>query len=207
MSGAFEAHDDRSNKEFNVMKNHLKDKPWILCGKRFYPSDKVIFNLPSKFQCEESLIVGFPTDYLNFKPLFKSMGVRDEIGIKDYILIIKNIVKGNNDKVLSANEINNVIQILKQIVEIQKDNKDKPESLDELYERVGKRISEIERMKEELKKMEEEGKFSREQVKGLTEMINGLKDQVSDLTQQLAAERNKGFFQNVGRDIDNCQIL
>ncbi|RIA90194.1 hypothetical protein C1645_164980 [Glomus cerebriforme] len=126
MDDAFKASDDKSKVEFNIMSKHLKDNPWILCGGRFYPATKVIFNLPSKFQNEESLIVGFPTDYLGFKPLFKFMGVRDEIGIRDLISIIGIIVKGNKDIILSSNDIKNVIQILKQIAEKQKDN---PEDL------------------------------------------------------------------------------
>ncbi|UZO07228.1 uncharacterized protein OCT59_027521 [Rhizophagus irregularis] len=134
MDEIFKASDIKSNEDFNYMKNYLKDKSWILSLRegQFYPADKVIFKLPNKFQNNESLIIELPAEYFSFKSLFESMGVRDEIGIKDFILIIKNVIKGNNDKVLSANEINNVIQILKQVAEIQKDNRDNPESLDGL---------------------------------------------------------------------------
>jgi hypothetical protein len=129
MNEIFKASDNKSNLEFNYMKNYLKDKAWILREKRFYPADKVIFKLSNKFQNNESLIVELPAEYFSFKSLFEAMGVREEIGIKDFILIIKNVIKGDNDKVLSESEIKNVIQILKQVAEIQKDN---PESLNGL---------------------------------------------------------------------------
>ncbi|GBC02577.1 hypothetical protein RclHR1_00470007 [Rhizophagus clarus] len=131
MDEIFKASDNRFNKEFNYMKDYLKDKSWILSlrDERFYPADKVIFKLPNKFRNNESLIVELPEEYFSFKSLFEAMGVRDEIGIKDFILIIKNVIKEDNDKILSTNEINNIIQILKQVAEIQKDN---PENLDGL---------------------------------------------------------------------------
>ncbi|RIA90183.1 hypothetical protein C1645_164871 [Glomus cerebriforme] len=135
MNDAFKASDNKSKAEFDIMKKHLKDDQWILCGGRFYPTEKVIFNLPSEFQSEESLIVELPTDYLSFKPLFKSMGVRDEIGIEDFILIIQNMVKKNKNRTLSENEIKNIIQILERIVNIRKNNKrdeNNPEKLDRL---------------------------------------------------------------------------
>ncbi|RGB33875.1 hypothetical protein C1646_703440 [Rhizophagus diaphanus] len=57
------------------------------------------------------------------KPLFRYMGVRDEIGIKDLILVIQNMVKMDKDKILSAIEITNIIRILEHIAKIQKENK------------------------------------------------------------------------------------
>ena len=60
------------------------------------------------------------------------MGVRDEIGVKDLITMIKNTLKGNKDKVLSVNEINNVVRIIEQIVKIQKENRREGEKLEKL---------------------------------------------------------------------------
>jgi hypothetical protein len=121
MNDIFKASDNKFNQEFNYMKNYLKDKAWILREKRFYPADKVIFKLPSKFKNTESLIE-LPPYYGSFKSLFEAMGVREEIAIKDFILIINNMVKGNKDKILTQNEINNVIQILEHIANIRKCN-------------------------------------------------------------------------------------
>jgi hypothetical protein len=61
--------------------------------------------------------------------------ILDEIGIKDLSLIIKNMVEGNDDRNLSIDEINNVIEILERIAKIQKDTKRRgndPERLDGL---------------------------------------------------------------------------
>lgn len=136
MNDAFKASDNKSKEEFETMKKYLKYKPWILYEGQFYPTEKVVFSLPNKFQNNDSLIVELPIEYNSkFKSLFKYMGVRDEIGVKDLITIIKNTMKGNKDKVLSANEINNVIRIIEQIVKIQKESKregDKLEKLDGL---------------------------------------------------------------------------
>jgi hypothetical protein len=63
------------------------------------------------------------------------MEVRDEIGVEDLILIIKNMVERNEDRDLSTDEIDNIVQILEQIVKIQKDTRKEgkdPENLDEL---------------------------------------------------------------------------
>ncbi|EXX51199.1 hypothetical protein RirG_263920 [Rhizophagus irregularis DAOM 197198w] len=136
MNDAFKASDNKSKEEFDTMKKYLKYKPWILYEGQFYPTEKVVFSLPNKFQNNDSLIVELPIEYNSkFKSLFKHMGVRDEIGVKDLITMIKNTLKGNKDKVLSANEINNVIRIIEQIVKIQKESKregDKLEKLDGL---------------------------------------------------------------------------
>ncbi|CAB5189595.1 unnamed protein product [Rhizophagus irregularis] len=137
MDEIFKASDNKYNKEFNYMKNYLKDKPWIFSSHegQFYPADKVILKLPKKFQKNESLIIELPADYGSFKSLFEAMGVRDEIGIKDFILIINSMVKGNKDKILSPNEINNIIQILEHIASIRKSNRgdgNNPKELDGL---------------------------------------------------------------------------
>jgi hypothetical protein len=133
MNDAFYAHDDKSKEEFDTMKKFLKYKPWILYEGRFYPPEKVVFSLPSKFQNNNSLIVELPIEYTSkFKPLFKYMGVRDEIGVKDLITIIRNTVKGNKDKVLSTIEINNVIRIIEQIAKIQKENRREGDELEKL---------------------------------------------------------------------------
>ncbi|GES91935.1 sacsin isoform X1 [Rhizophagus clarus] len=136
MNDAFRASDNKSREEFDIIKKYLRYKSWILCEGQFYPTEKVVFSLPSKFQNNDSLIVELPIEYTSkFKPLFKSMGVRDEIGVKDLITIIRNTIKGNKDKVLSANELNNVIRIIEQIAKIQKENRregDKLEKLDGL---------------------------------------------------------------------------
>ncbi|CAB5375027.1 unnamed protein product [Rhizophagus irregularis] len=137
MDEIFKASDNKYNKEFNYMKNYLNDKPWIFSSHegQFYPADKVILKLPKKFQKNESLIIELPADYGSFKSLFEAMGVRDEIGIKDFILIINSMVKGNKDKILSPNEINNIIQILEHIASIRKSNRgdeNNPKELDGL---------------------------------------------------------------------------
>ncbi|CAG8638947.1 3619_t:CDS:10 [Rhizophagus irregularis] len=115
--------DYKSNVEFEIIKKALKTHPWILCGEIFYPAEKVVFNLPNKFHVNNSIIVELPTEYNRMKSLFRYMGVRDEIGIKDLILVIQNMVKVDKDKILSAIEITNIIRILEHIAKIQKENK------------------------------------------------------------------------------------
>jgi hypothetical protein len=91
------------------MRRRFKNNPWILREGKFYPAEKVVFNLPNKFQGNDSLIVELPEYTSNFKNLFKYMGVRDEIGVKDLISIIKNMVKGDKN-----NEIKKIVIILEQ---------------------------------------------------------------------------------------------
>ncbi|RIA96668.1 hypothetical protein C1645_707710, partial [Glomus cerebriforme] len=135
MNEAFEARssDNTSRREFEIMKKILNNKQWILCKEKFYPVEKVVFNLPPKFQSNDSLIVELPIEYTSkFKSLFKYMGVRDEIGVKDLITIIKNMVKEDKNKVFHANEIKSIIRILEQITKIQKDNKREGNNLEKL---------------------------------------------------------------------------
>ena len=122
MDEAYQATDKVSKGEFDNMKRNLKNKPWILCGNTFYSVDKVVFRLSSEFQGNDSLIVELPTEYTRFKPLFTSMGFRNEIEIKDLILIIKNVMKGNMDKELSIDEIKKVIKVLEDISKIKREN-------------------------------------------------------------------------------------
>ncbi|GBC07902.1 hypothetical protein RclHR1_07770002 [Rhizophagus clarus] len=117
---------------FYFMKESLRNEPWILCGEVFRSSDKVVVNLPNQFQDNDSLIVKLPVEYYVFEDLLKNMGVRDEVGIIDLIEFIKSMVKENRYKVLTAKEINNVVMILKRIIEIRKDNKGNEKELDGL---------------------------------------------------------------------------
>jgi hypothetical protein len=121
MNEAF--HNDRTS--FDYMKEYLKNESWILCGDTFYSSDKVVVNLSNKFQYDDSLIVKLPLEYsIKFEKLCKDMGVREKIGVKELISVVK-----NEHKDLSVEEI---IQILKQIVEIRKDNRRDGNELEEL---------------------------------------------------------------------------
>ncbi|CAG8453449.1 13573_t:CDS:10 [Rhizophagus irregularis] len=121
MNEAF--HDDKTS--FDYMREYLKNESWILCGDTFYSSDKVVFDLPNKFQYKDSLIVKLPIEYsIKFEKLYKAMGVRDKIGVKELIFTVKNEYKD-----LSTEEI---IQILKQIIEIRKDNRRDGNQLEEL---------------------------------------------------------------------------
>ncbi|GBC02571.1 hypothetical protein RclHR1_00470001 [Rhizophagus clarus] len=116
-------HNDKTS--FDYMKEYLKNEPWILCGDIFYSSDKVVVNLPNKFQYDDSLIVKLPIEYsIKFEELCKAMGVRDKIGVKELIFVVK-----NEYKELSVEEI---VQILKQIVEIRKDSRRDGIQLEEL---------------------------------------------------------------------------
>ncbi|GES98868.1 sacsin isoform X2 [Rhizophagus clarus] len=105
--------------KFNKMKNYLKHKSWILCGETFRSNDEVVINIPENFVMNNDSLVRLPKEYNQFKNLFKAMGVRDEIGIKDLIIIIKNIAERNENEDLSIEEIRNVVQILDQIVTLQ----------------------------------------------------------------------------------------
>ncbi|GES91901.1 hypothetical protein GLOIN_2v552263 [Rhizophagus clarus] len=123
MNKAFQANDENSKRILNFINESLKNESWILCGDKFRSSDKVVINLPNKFQDNDSLIVKMPTDYNKFKDLFKHMGVQDEIGVKDLVNFIKNMVKEDKNRILDAHEIDNVIMILEQIARIRKDNR------------------------------------------------------------------------------------
>ncbi|CAG8507592.1 5558_t:CDS:2 [Funneliformis mosseae] len=50
---------------------------------------------------------------VEYTPLFKAIGVRNEIGNMDLILIIKNMVKDNRDRVFSEDKIERIIKFLK----------------------------------------------------------------------------------------------
>ena len=120
MNAAFKANND----DFNSMEERLRNESWILCGDSFRPSDRVITNLSNNFPGNDSLVVKLPIEYASkFGDLFKAMGVRDEIGVKDLILVVRNLVEGNEGRDLSTREIDSVIKILEQIVQIQKDAK------------------------------------------------------------------------------------
>ncbi|CAI2179850.1 6774_t:CDS:2, partial [Funneliformis geosporum] len=138
MNKTLQANDESSKKKFDIIKSQLENKSWILCKNKFYSVDKVVFRLSSRFSDNDSIIVELPYSS-ELKDFFKDMGVRDEIGIKDFILIIKNIVKENKKKGSSddvmKNVIKDIVQILEQIASIQKDNRregKKPASLEGL---------------------------------------------------------------------------
>ncbi|CAI2171668.1 19815_t:CDS:2, partial [Funneliformis geosporum] len=138
INDALRANDETSKIEVDFMKKCLKNQPWILCRNTFHPTDKVIFSLPFDFQNNNSSIVELPEGYKNdFGYLFKAMGVRNEIEIKDLITIVSNMVKGNLDRNLSTDEIKKVIKALELISKIQRNIKIKrgenhPEKLDGL---------------------------------------------------------------------------
>ncbi|CAG8636620.1 9275_t:CDS:2, partial [Funneliformis caledonium] len=114
MNEVFQANDSTVEQDFEIIKKILENKPWILCGDTFRPANEVVFRLLFEFQSD---IVELPVEYkAKFTPLFKAMGVRNEIGNMDLILIIKNMVKDNRDRVFSEDEIERIIQILKEIL-------------------------------------------------------------------------------------------
>ena len=118
--------------DIDYIKEKLTNKPWILCRDKFYSTDEVVFQLPNRFRGVDSLIVKFPQEYTNYKPLFKAIGVRDEIGVRDLILVIENVVKDDENKVLLEDEVENVFQILQQISRIQKDTRREGNNSEEL---------------------------------------------------------------------------
>ncbi|CAI2173986.1 12409_t:CDS:2, partial [Funneliformis geosporum] len=136
MNEICQVNDKNSKEGFNKMKKVLENKPWILCKKTFYSVDKVVFRLQREFQVENFLIVELPIRYTSeFMPLFKTMGVREEVGIKDLVLIIKNISIENVNRNLSEDDIFQIIQILEQISKIQRSSRrggNNPENLDGL---------------------------------------------------------------------------
>ncbi|CAI2178087.1 8569_t:CDS:2, partial [Funneliformis geosporum] len=132
----YKAFQKDDKEEFEIMKNDLENKPWIWHNDAFYSADKFVFRLPTEFEDNNSLIVELPPGYISdFKSLFEAMGVRNEIGVKELILIINNMVEGNEERKLSDDEINHVVQILNRISQIQKDTKcggNDPDGLNEL---------------------------------------------------------------------------
>ncbi|CAB5344104.1 unnamed protein product [Rhizophagus irregularis] len=78
-----------------------------------------VIDLPDKLTGSYSLVTKLPKEYNEFINLFKSMGIRDEIGIKDLILAIRNTAERNENKNLSIEEINNIVQVLDHIVTLQ----------------------------------------------------------------------------------------
>jgi len=126
---------NKANKKMlNHIKEELKNKSWVLCENKFYSIDKIFINLPKELKGSDSLIVELPIEYRNenFDRLFKIMGVQDEIGVKDLIWIIKNMVKGDENRNLSNIEVKKVIQILEQISKIQKDLESKGKDPEEM---------------------------------------------------------------------------
>ncbi|CAI2171818.1 12382_t:CDS:2, partial [Funneliformis geosporum] len=103
----YKAFQKDDKEEFEIMKNDLENKPWIWHNDAFYSADKFVFRLPTEFEDNNSLIVELPPGYISdFKSLFEAMGVRNEIGVKELILIINNMVEGNEERKLSDDEIN-----------------------------------------------------------------------------------------------------
>ncbi|RGB37961.1 hypothetical protein C1646_693362, partial [Rhizophagus diaphanus] len=113
------------NEELCFMIESLRNEPWILCGKSFHSSDEVVVNLPDQFQNNDSLIVKLPLEYYKFVNLFKKMGVRDRVGVKDLVEFIKSIVKEDKNRILDTSEIGNVVMILEQIARIRMVNRSK----------------------------------------------------------------------------------
>ncbi|CAB4387504.1 unnamed protein product [Rhizophagus irregularis] len=119
------AYDSRSQ-SFDYMKKKLKNQSWILCENIFRSTDKVFIDdlfdgyLPNK----NSLIIILPREYYYYKEMFLSMGVQrwSQVKIKDLIQIIKKVVEKDENKVLSIDEINSVIDILICITNKQKIN-------------------------------------------------------------------------------------
>ncbi|CAG8593257.1 6936_t:CDS:2 [Funneliformis mosseae] len=92
INDALRANDETSMKEADFMKKCLKNHPWILCRNTLHPTDKVVFSLPIEFQNNNSSFVELPEGYKSdFWYLFKEMGVRNELEIKDLITIISNM--------------------------------------------------------------------------------------------------------------------
>ncbi|CAI2172316.1 14079_t:CDS:2 [Funneliformis geosporum] len=57
MHKAFQKDD---KEEFEIMKDDLKNKPWIWHKDAFYSADKFVFRLPTEFEDIYSLIVELP---------------------------------------------------------------------------------------------------------------------------------------------------
>ncbi|CAG8750569.1 10041_t:CDS:1, partial [Funneliformis caledonium] len=118
-----------------IIKLELEHKPWIFYGNQFYTIDKIFTRLPNEFKDNGSLIE-LPLEYaVQFGSMFKSMGVQDEIGVNGLILIINNMVKGDENRILSTKEVQKVIQFLERIATLQMENRREgksPESLDGL---------------------------------------------------------------------------
>src|SRR5436190_9187440 len=99
-----------------------------LLENKFYSIDKVVFNLTNRFHRNNS-IVGLPKEYTNriidliiYLNLWK-------FGIGWESLIIKNMFKGNENRALPTNEINDVVQILERIGKTKREGIN-PERLD-----------------------------------------------------------------------------
>nr|CAG8482990.1 4272_t:CDS:2 [Entrophospora candida] len=108
--------DQQSQKELWMLKNEFKGRHWIFWEDRFYRPDQVILNLPKKLQNRDSLIIQLPVEYKReFEEMFREMGIRENVGISDFINAIKSINKEINNGPLSPTLLDNVMELLEQI--------------------------------------------------------------------------------------------
>ncbi|CAG8500276.1 16559_t:CDS:10, partial [Racocetra persica] len=99
-------------------KNGLKEGSgkWILCNGKFYSSVNVVFEFEKGFTSGALEIVQLPCEYkTKYRSMFEEMGVRQKIGISDFIEMAKEYQNWDATKTLSSDEIRNIVMLIDHI--------------------------------------------------------------------------------------------
>ncbi|CAG8530439.1 10732_t:CDS:10 [Racocetra fulgida] len=99
-------------------KNGLKEGSgkWILCNGKFYSSVNVVFEFEKGFTSGALEIVQLPCEYkTKYRSMFEEMGVRQKIGISDFIEMAKEYQSWDATKTLSSDEIRNIVMLIDHI--------------------------------------------------------------------------------------------
>ncbi|CAG8529040.1 24018_t:CDS:10 [Dentiscutata erythropus] len=103
--------DNSSN--LTKFKEKLKDEKWIYCNDKFYSTDQVVIELDKNLDSNTSKFVELPYTFKPYIELFKNMGVKQKMDITDLINIINEFQSTDATGILSNEELNKVIAIIK----------------------------------------------------------------------------------------------
>ncbi|KAF0539436.1 Sacsin [Gigaspora margarita] len=99
-------------------KNGLKEGSgkWILCNGKFYSSANVVFEFEKGFTSGALEIVQLPCEYRSkYREMFEKMGVRQKIGISDFINMAKEYQLWDTTMTLTIDEIRNIVMLIDHI--------------------------------------------------------------------------------------------
>ncbi|CAG8498595.1 12155_t:CDS:10, partial [Dentiscutata erythropus] len=89
---------------------------WILCNGKLYSSANVVFEFEKGFTSGALEIVQLPCEYrFKYRKMFEEMGVRQKIGISDFIEMAKEYQYWDTTKTLTIDEIRNIVMLIDHI--------------------------------------------------------------------------------------------
>ncbi|CAG8459386.1 23598_t:CDS:10, partial [Dentiscutata erythropus] len=102
----------KQNSNLDKFKEKLKDKKWIFCNGKFYPTHKAVIELDKNLGSGNFILVELPYAFKPYEKLFKAMGVKQKTDIPHLIKIIKEIP---SKKALSGEELRDVVSAIELI--------------------------------------------------------------------------------------------